>query len=49
VVGIRDHGISINNALTKALLIHGGPSILLFEVSVLLEACSSSFSRSSVP
>jgi hypothetical protein len=30
----RDHGISINNALTEALRIYGGPSIRLFEVSV---------------
>jgi hypothetical protein len=30
----RDHGVSINNALTEALRIHGGPSIRLFEVSV---------------
>jgi hypothetical protein len=45
----RDHGVSSNNALTKALRIHGGPSIQLFEVGVLLEACSPSFSHSSVP
>jgi hypothetical protein len=30
----RDHGVSINNTLTEALRIHGGPSIRLFEVSV---------------
>jgi hypothetical protein len=30
----RDHDISINNTLTEALRIHGGPSIRLFEVSV---------------
>jgi hypothetical protein len=30
----RDHDISINNALTEALWIHGGPLIRLFEVSV---------------
>jgi hypothetical protein len=30
----RDHVILINNALTEALQIHGGPSIRLFEVSV---------------
>jgi hypothetical protein len=30
----RDHGVSINNALTEVLRIHGGPSIRLFEVSV---------------
>jgi hypothetical protein len=31
----HDHGVSINNALTEALRIHGGPSIWLFEVSAL--------------
>jgi hypothetical protein len=31
----RDHDVSINNALTEALRIHGGPSIRLFEVGVL--------------
>jgi hypothetical protein len=31
----RDHGVSINNTLTEALRIHRGPSIRLFEVSVL--------------
>jgi hypothetical protein len=31
----RDHGASINNALTEALRLHGGPSFQLFEVSVL--------------
>jgi hypothetical protein len=30
----RDHGASLNNALTKALWLHGGPSFRLFEVSV---------------
>jgi hypothetical protein len=30
----RNHGASINNALTKALRLHGGPSFQLFEVSV---------------
>jgi hypothetical protein len=30
----RDHGVSIHNALTEVLRIHGGPSIRLFEVSV---------------
>jgi hypothetical protein len=30
----RDHRASINNALTEALRIHGGPSIRLFKVSV---------------
>jgi hypothetical protein len=30
----RDHNISINNAPTEVLRIHGGPSIRLFEVSV---------------
>jgi hypothetical protein len=30
----HDHDISINNMLTEALRIHGGPSIRLFEVSV---------------
>jgi hypothetical protein len=29
-----DHDVSINNTLTEALRIHGGPSIRLFEVSV---------------
>jgi hypothetical protein len=31
----RDHSVSINNALTEVLWIHGGPSIWLFEVGVL--------------
>jgi hypothetical protein len=31
----RDHGALINNALTEALRIHGGPSIRLFKVGVL--------------
>jgi hypothetical protein len=31
----RDHGTSINNALTEALRLHGGPSFRLFDVSVL--------------
>jgi hypothetical protein len=31
----RDHGASINNALTEALRIHGGPSVRLFEVGAL--------------
>jgi hypothetical protein len=30
----RDHGASINNALTEALRLHGGLSFRLFEVSV---------------
>jgi hypothetical protein len=30
----RDHGASINNALTEALRLHGGLSFQLFEVSV---------------
>jgi hypothetical protein len=30
-----DHGTSINNALTKALQIHVGPSFRLYEVGVL--------------
>jgi hypothetical protein len=34
----RDHGVSINNALTEALRIHEGPSIRLFEVSVFRRA-----------
>jgi hypothetical protein len=29
-----DHGASINNTLTEALQLHGGPSFRLFEVSV---------------
>jgi hypothetical protein len=32
----RDHGISINKALTEVLRIHGGPSIRRFEVSAFL-------------
>jgi hypothetical protein len=31
----RDHDTSINNALTEALRLHGGPSFQIFEVSVL--------------
>jgi hypothetical protein len=31
----RDHGASINNALTEALRIHGGPLWLAFQVGVL--------------
>jgi hypothetical protein len=31
----RNNDASINNALTEALRIHGGPSIWLFEVGVL--------------
>jgi hypothetical protein len=30
----RDHGTSLNNALTEALRLHEGPSFQLFEVSV---------------
>jgi hypothetical protein len=30
----RDYDTSINNALTEALWIHGGPSIRIFQVSV---------------
>jgi hypothetical protein len=30
----RDHGASINNALTEALRVHGGPSWRIFQVSV---------------
>jgi hypothetical protein len=30
----RDYGFLINNALTEALWIHGGPSIQIFQVSV---------------
>jgi hypothetical protein len=32
-----DHGVSMNNTLTEALRIHGGPSIRLFEVSVVCQ------------
>jgi hypothetical protein len=43
----RDHGVSINNTLTEALQIHGGPSIRVFEevLSVGFETCSSPFLR----
>jgi hypothetical protein len=30
----RDHGASINNALTEELRVHGGPSWRIFQVSV---------------
>jgi hypothetical protein len=30
----RDHDASLNNALTEALRLHGGPSFRIFEVSV---------------
>jgi hypothetical protein len=30
----RENGTSLNAALTEALRLHGGPSFLLFEVSV---------------
>jgi hypothetical protein len=30
----REHGASLNAALTEALRLHGGPSFRLFEVSV---------------
>jgi hypothetical protein len=29
-----DHGASLNNAITKAVWLHGGPSFRLFDVSV---------------
>jgi hypothetical protein len=31
----RDHGASINNALTEVLRVHGGPSWRIFQVGVL--------------
>jgi hypothetical protein len=39
----RDYSVSINNALTEALRIHGGPSIRLFEVSVFCRTRGSLF------
>jgi hypothetical protein len=33
VVGVRDHGASLNRALNEVLRIHGGPAWRIFQVS----------------